>query len=390
MRGSIIQRSPGTYSIVLFLGKDPITGKPRQKWHSFRGTKRQAEIEAARLISALADETYTPPNKTTLNEFLIRWLAHAKSQVSASTHERYSDLALKNIVPLLGAVILTKLKPAQISGAWSEALESGRRDGGGGLSPRTVHHMHRVLKRALGQAVKWELLIRNPTVGVDPPRVDRQAMQTYDMAQTVQMIEALRGTRMLIPALLAVMCGLRRGELLALRWKQVNLDAEQLNIAESLEETLTGVTFKSPKSGKGRAVALSRIVVDELKAHRVRQAQELLRLGARPSGETLVVSQIDGSLLKPTSLTHEWTRLSANLLGDLPRIRFHDLRHSHATALLSNGIHPKIASERLGHSKVGITLDLYSHVLPGMQEDAVERVDEAYRAAQKKRPKAPD
>lgn len=388
MRGSIIQRSPGTYSIVLFLGKDPITGKARQKWHTFKGTKRQAEIEAARLISALADETYTAPNKTTLKEFLIRWLAHAKSQVSPSTHERYSDLALKNIVPLLGGVILTKLKPAQISDAWSTALESGRRDGAGGLSPRTVHHMHRVLKLALGHAVGWGLLIRNPADGVKPPRVDRLTMQTYDMPQTVQMIEALRGTRMLIPALLAVMCGLRRGELLAVRWKSVDLDAGHLIVAESLEETLTGITFKSPKSGKGRTVALSRMVVEELRAHRVRQAQELLRLGARPSGETLVVSQIDGSVLKPTSLTHEWTRLSAKF--DLPRIRFHDLRHSHATALLSNGIHPKIASERLGHSKVGITLDLYSHVLPGMQEDAVERVDEAYRAAQKKRPKTPD
>jgi len=388
MRGSIIQRSPGTYSIVLFLGKDPTTGKPRQKWHTFKGTKRQAELEAARLISALANETYTAPNKTTLKEFLVRWLAHAKSQVSPSTHERYSELALKNVVPLLGGVILTKLKPAQISAAWSEALESGRRDGGGGLSPRTVHHMHRVLKLALGHAVRWELLIRNPAHGVDPPRVDRLTMQTYDMPQTVEMIEALRGTRMLIPALLAVMCGLRRGELLAVRWKSVDLEAGQLIVAESLEATKASLTFKSPKSGKGRTVALSRIMVEELRAHRLRQAQELLRLGARPSGETLVVSQIDGSVLKPTSLTHEWTRLSAKF--DLPRIRFHDLRHSHATALLSSGIHPKIASERLGHSKVGITLDLYSHVLPGMQEDAVERVDEAYRAAQNRRPKKPD
>jgi integrase len=385
VKGSIKQRSSGSYSIILDFGKDPATGKRQQKWHTFKGTKRQAQDECARLIASMKGGTYLEPSRVMLSQFLDRWLDHARSQVSTKTHQRYGELARKNIIPRLGATALTKLKPAQISAAYAEALASGRRDGTGGLSPRTVHHMHRVLKQALGQAVKWELLNRNPCDAVDPPRVGRGTMQTYDMPQTVEVIEALRETRMLIPALLAVMCGLRRGEVLAIRWKNIDLDAGQITVAESVEETLGKIAFKAPKSGKGRTLALSPVVVDELRAHRSRQSEELLRLGVRLSGETLVVAQADGSLLKPTSLTHEWTRLSAKT--GLPRIRFHDLRHTHATALLANNVNPKIASERLGHSKVGITLDLYSHVMPGMQEDAVSRVDDAYRAAQKNRTK---
>ena len=178
-------------------------------------------------------------------------------------------------------------------------------------------------------------------------------------------------------------CGLRRGELAALRWRNVDLVGAQIAVVESAEETKAGVRYKEPKSGRARTVALSGIMLDELRAHRVRQAEELLLLGVRLHGDCFVVAQADGKPLKPTSITHEWVRLLGKT--SLPRIRFHDLRHAHATHMLSSGVHPKVASERLGHSKVGITLDLYSHVLPGMQADAVARVDEALQAAINKR-----
>jgi integrase len=384
MRGHIRERSPGHFAIILEQ-RDPATGKRKRKWHSFKGTKRLAQIECARLISAIKGGTYLEPNKLAMASFLDVWLAYVKSQVSPRSHERYCDLARKNIVPLLGGVILTNLRPAQISTAYTTALASGRRDGKGGLSPRTVHHMHRVLKQALGQAVKWEMLNRNPCDAVDPPKVERATMQTFDMAQTAELIEAFRGTRMLAPALLAVLCGLRRGELAALRWRNVDLAGGQMAIVESAEETAAGVRYKEPKSGRARTVALSGIMIEELRAHRARQAEELLRLGVRLGDNHFIVAQVDGSPLKPTSITHEWVRLLGATA--LPRIRFHDLRHAHATHMLANGVHPKVASERLGHSKVGITLDLYSHVLPGMQADAVVRVDEALQAAINKRTK---
>lgn len=384
MKGHIRERSPGRWAIVID-NVDASTSRRKRKWHSFQGTKREAQVECARIISAMNGGTYIEPNKTTVAEFLERWIDHTKTLVAPRSHERYADIARKNIAPAIGSITLTKLKPAQIAKAYADAMKSGRRDGKGGLSPRTVTHMHRILKQALGQAVKWELLHRNPADAVDPPRVERAAMNTFDLLQTAELISAFRGTRMLVPTLLAVLCGLRRGEIAALRWKCIDFTNMQLAIVESAEETASGVRYKEPKNGRARTVALSETMAEELRQHRVRQSEELLRLGAKVTGDSFVVAQEDGRPLQPTSVTHEWVRLLGKT--SLPRIRFHDLRHAHATHMLSSGVHPKVASERLGHSKVGITLDLYSHVLPGMQADAVSRVDDALKAAIQKRAK---
>jgi integrase len=382
MKGHIRERSPGHYAIILDV-PDPATGKRKRRWHKFAGTKRQAQIECARLISEIQGGTYLQPDKTTLATFLDRWLEHQKSQVSPRSHERYAELCRKNIAPLLGAVILTKLRPAAISGAWTTALASGHRKGRGGLSPRTVSHMHTVLKNALGQAVRWELLARNPADAVDPPRIEHKQMTTYDLAQTAQLLDVIRGDRMLVPVMLAALCGLRRAEIVALRWGQVDLAGCQLAVVQSAEQTREGVRYKPPKSGRSRTVALTGTMTEELKALRIRQAQELLRLGVRQTDETMVCTLADGSALRPNTLTIYWARLVSTL--NLPRIRFHDLRHACATHMLALGVHPKIAAERLGHSKVGITLDLYSHVMPGMQADAAALVDAALQMAISKR-----
>jgi integrase len=387
MKGHIRERSPGHWAIVI--DTRDANGKRKRKWHSFTGTKRQAQNECARLISEINGGKYMEPNKTTLAQFFgfkdeegdwNGWLGHMRSQVAPRTHERYVEICTKNLSPLLGLVILTKLQPVQIAKAYSEALASGRRDGTGGLSPRTVHHMHRVLKGALSQAVRWQLLVRNPCDAVDPPKVERSKLNTYSLPQTVEMIEAVRDTRVFVPALLAVLCGLRRGEISALRWGSVDLEQGQLSVVQSVEQMNNSVRLKEPKNGRTRAVALSGTVIEELRQHRRKQAEELLKLGVRLSGETFVCALPDGSMMQPTFITHEWVRVVETI--DLPRVRFHDLRHAHGTAMLASGIHPKVASERLGHSKVGITLDLYSHVLPGMQEDAAAKMDAALREAQ--------
>jgi integrase len=239
--------------------------------------------------------------------------------------------------------------------------------------------MHRVLKQALSQAVRWELLNRNPADAVDPPKIEWKPVQTYDLPQTVDVIETFRGRPLFVPVLLAVLCGLRRGEICALRWKSLDLDAAQMSVVESLEQTKAGLRVKSPKSGKGRTVALSQTVVDELRAYRAKRAQEMLRLGAGLSNDDLVIAHEDGSQITPIYISQQWGRLIGKTA--LARLRFHDLRHAHATHMLANGVHPKIASERLGHSKVSITLDLYSHVIPGMQADAAATVDAALQEA---------
>lgn len=385
MKGHLKERSPGHWAIIIDV-PDPVTGKRRRKWHSFKGTKRGAQIEAAKLIAALKNDSYIEPSKTTVAQFLDKWIDHVKAQVSPKTHERYAQIVKNNLKPAIGATILTKLKPAAIAAAYSAALVNGRRDKKeGGLSPRSVGHMHRVLKEALGQALRWELIHRNPCDAVDPPKVEWKPMITYDLDQTVEMLDVLREHPIYMAAMLAVLCGLRRGEICALRWRNVDLVNGQLSVVESLEQTKEGVRFKSPKTGKGRTVALSATVIEELRAHRLQRVQDLLKLGAKLSDDETVLAQFDGSVTTPIWISQNWRTAIAKT--SLPRLRFHDLRHAHATHLLKNGINPKIASERLGHSKVGTTLDLYQHVLPGMQEDAAKAVDAALKKAIRKRRK---
>jgi integrase len=386
VKGHVRERPPGSGNWYAVIGmRDPATGKRKLKWHSLPGCdgKRKAQIACARLISAMQSGTYQEPSKVTVAVFLDRWLEHMKPQVSRGTHETYTEIVRKRLVPLLGGVVLTQLQPMQVSEAYAKALANGRRNGSGGLSARTVQSMHRTLKQAIAQAVRWQMLTRNPLDAVAPPKVERRRRDTYDMTQTAELLDAMRHTRMHVPVLLAALCGLRRGEIAALRWRCVDFERSQLAIVETAEQVAGVVRLKQPKSGRARTVAMSATVAAELRAHRVRQAQEQLQLGVRLTDDSLVVAQVDGTPLQPTSLTHGWYRALANTA--LPRYRFHDLRHAHATHLLASGVHPKVASERLGHSTVGITLDLYSHVLPGMQADAAARVDQALQAARTER-----
>jgi integrase len=381
MKGHIRRRGEKSWAIVLDR-RDSVTGARRRVWHSFKGSKRDAEAEQARLLHEMKTGAYVAPVKASLAEYLEQWLADVRARVTPKTHLRYCQLARANIMPLLGSIGLKDLQPAAISQAYSELLEHGHRKGGG-LSVGSVRHCHRLLKQALAQAVNWVLIARNPAVAVKPPKAAQGKMSTYDIDQTIRLIEAVRSSRLFPAVLLAVMCGMRRGEIAALRWGTVDLAGASIAIVESAEQVGSVIRYKAPKTGKPRSIALSDQMVEELRAHRLRLSEELLRLGIKLTDESFVCARADGEPLQPQSFTHEWKRLVGKI--GLPKIRFHDLRHAHATHMLLAGVHPKVASERLGHSKVGITLDLYSHVLPGMQEEAVAKVDAAMQAARNKR-----
>jgi integrase len=384
MRGHIRERSPGHWAIILD-ARDPQTGKRKRRWHSFRGTKRQAQIECSKLIAAVTTGTDAEPGRQTVAQFLERWLVHMASQISPRSHERYTEIVRKNIVTALGSVKLTKLRSRQIAEAYTNALAHGRKDGKGGLASSTVVYMHRILKQALTQAVAWHELGRNEAAAVRPPKIERKQMKVLDADATVDLIESARHTSLFIPILLAVTTGMRRGEIAALRWGSVDLDKAQLSVAMSAEQTASGVRYKPPKSGRGRTVALPATVATELKAHRLQQAQELLKLGVRLSDDTFVVAKGDGSPYQPRSLTHAFDLFLRK--HKLPRVRLHDLRHTHATAMLKAGVHGKIVQERLGHSTIAITLDIYSHVVEGMQEEAAARVDADLQDALRRRPR---
>ena len=374
MKGHIRERSPGHWAIVIDQ-RDALTGKRRRKWHAFRGTKRQADDKCAALITELKNApALVDTKKLTVGQFLGRWLGHMRQAVALRTHERYGEIVEKYLKPALGSVALTKLDPLTISAAY-DAIRNSRTKGQGQLSSRTVLHCHRVLSGALRQAVRWRLLPYNPASDVKAPKVDRRKMTTYTLTEAADVLASMQGSWMHVPTMLGLLCGLRRGEIAALRWGALELDKGQLAVVQSAEQTKAGVAYKEPKSGQARTIALSPSVVAELRAHRAKQAEALLRLGVRLNGDAFVVAQADGTPYDPDSISKEW-RLRIIKSG-LPRLRFHDTRHAHATHMLAAGVHPKIASERLGLSRVGITLDTYSHAVEGMQAEAVALVDDA-------------
>ena len=380
MKGHVRERGKGNWYAVLSV-RDPQSGKRKVRFHSLSAakTKRDAQNECARLITQMNSGALTESDKATVAQFLERWLTYVKVQVAPRTHGRYAEIVRNNPIPALGALRLAKLRPEHISEAYSAALTGGRRDSKGGLSAQTVHHIHGVLRQALGQACIWRAISHNPAELVKPPKLERTEMRTVDTDQTARMVEAARGTPIFIPILLGVLCGLRRGEVVALRWRSVDLDGGRLSVVASTEQGRGGLREKETKTGKGRLVALPAMLVTELRRHRLQQAEWLLKLGIRLTDDHHVCLREDGESVWPSSLARAFRTFLRR--HGFPQIRLHDLRHSHATHMLAAGIHPKIVQERLGHSNISITLDRYSHVLPGMQEDAVAKVNAALQAA---------
>ena len=375
MQGHIKRVSKNVWDVVLYLGRDAVTGKRQYKWRCARGSKRDAQRERTRLLGLLNDGAYVEPSKVTLAVYLGRWLAdYAKNSVSAKTYERYAEIVDKHLIPAIGGYRLAKLQPLHIQGYYSKALDSGRRNGKGGLATRTVLHHHRVLREALQRAIKWQLLTRNPAQDVEAPRSLRRETKVLDEAATVALINKSKSSRLRLPIVLAATTGMRRGEILALRWQDVDLVARTLAVQQSLEETKAGIAFKHPKTAKGRRmITLPDLTVAELRRHKAEQAKGKLLLRTAYRDNDLVCATLDGSPWAPSKLTGMF---ADNLKRwKLAQIRFHDLRHTHASQLLRAGIHPKIVSERLGHSTVGLTLDTYSHVLPGLQEEAARKID---------------
>ncbi len=380
MRGHIKKRSKRSWSIWLDLGRDA-TGRRRQKCLTVKGARRDAERELNRIIREIETGAFVEPSKMTMTDYLDRWLKdHARNRVSPKTHERYSELINAHIVPALGHYRLSQLRPLHVQGLYTNLLEKGRKDGRGGLSPQTVVHIHRLLRAALQQAIRWQLLARNPADAVDPPRPAKTEMIALTEAETATLLEAAKRSRLRLPILIAVATGLRRGELLGLRWTDIDLDGGEASIQRTLEQTRDGLRLKEPKTQKAaRTVALPSLAVEALRVYKVQQGERRLSLGPAYEDQGLVFAREDGSLWPPDTFSTAFCALIRR--SGLPRIRFHDLRHSHASQLLRQGVHPKVVSERLGHSSVKTTLDIYSHVVPGMQREAALGVDAALRRA---------
>lgn len=378
MRGHIVKRYINSYSIVINLGIDPSTGKRKQQWYSVKGTKKDAEKKLADLIHQLDTGTFLKPGKTTLAEYLEQWLRdYAKPNLAPRTAEGYESIIRCHIVPFLGNIPLTRLKPEHLQRYYSEKLSSGRYDGKGDLSRTTVSHHHTCLHRALKMALVSGLINRNPADAVTPPRPQRSEMHTMNEDEIHTFLEAAQRTPYYVLFYLALFTGMRRSELLALRWCDVDLLLCQAYVTRSLHHLRNGeIIFRAPKTAKGRRmVSLSPSAALLLQEHKDKQEATRASLGISLKDDDLVFSDLEGKPLLPDTVSHFWAKLVKRT--GLEGIRLHDARHTHASLMLKQGVHPKVVQERLGHATISTTLDLYSHVTPGLQQAAAEGFDKA-------------
>ena len=277
------------------------------------------------------------------------------------------------VIPRIGALKLQGLTPGKLNALYAELLLDGRRVAIGGLSPKTVRHVHTMLNKALKDAVRWGHLTTNPATRAEAPRPSKPEMNVWDAVQLRAFLAEVEGDRLSAAWLLLATTGMRRGEVLGLRWSDLDLDASRLSVVQTVTVVRRELAFSEPKTAKGRrSVALDSVTVDALRHHRRRQLEERVAWGEAWEDAGLVFTREDGTVIDPTRFT-AWFQQHAHSAG-LPRIRLHDLRHSYATAALTAGIPAKVVSERLGHANVSITLDTYSHVLPSLQADAANIV----------------
>ncbi|MCL4425507.1 MAG: site-specific integrase, partial [Firmicutes bacterium] len=357
MKGHIRPRGKNTWALVIDIERDPITGKRRQKWIAVHGNKKEAERKLTEVLHEMNAGVYTEPAKITLGAFLDRWLGdYARVTVRATTLDSYRYLIERHISPALGHIQLANLKPLDLQRFYSEKLAGGRLDGRGGLSARSVRYIHGLLRESLGSAVKWQLIPRNVAEAVDPPRQVRPEMQVLDVDGVQAFLAAAKSTRFYALWLLGITTGLRRGELLGLRWQDVDLEAGAVVVRQTLI-CLRGKILVQPRAKTERsirAVSLPETAVEALREHRERQTKERATFGEEYEDHDLVFCRPEGRPMDPNHLAARHFKPLLKQAG-LPPIRIQDLRHTHATMLLGAGVNLKLVSDRLGHTTTRMT-----------------------------------
>ena len=374
MRGFVTRKGNAWYAVTE-LSRDASTGRRRKKWHSGFRTRREAETALVDILSRMQQGLYVGPSKKSLGEFLEEWLATVRPTVRASTWSSYCAEIRKHVLPHLGATRLQAIGPGDLNSLYAQLLTSGRQDGKGGLSARTVRYIHTILRRALETAVRWNLIPRNPASIADPPRASgrQHEMRTWSAEQVRTFLESTSEERLHAAWVLLATTGMRRGEVLGLRWSDVDFEHRRVSVNRSLISVDYEIRFESPKTARSRrSVALDSGTVTRLREHRRTQIEERLALGTGFDHDGLLFCQPDGLPVHPDRFMKLFQRTVSK--AGLPRIRLHDLRHTFATLALEAGVHPKVVSDRLGHSSIAITLDTYSHVAPSLDAAAAEVV----------------
>ena len=372
MRGGIHKKGNNYYAVV-YDGIDPGTGKKRRRWVPAGTRRADAERLLADLIRRKYDGEPVPTERLTLAQYLTeRWLPIQKSRLRTSTYDSYRRNIDLHVVPALGRRPLAKLTPEDLDLFYATLLTEGRKKPGGssrGLARKTVRNIHGMLSKALADAARKGLIVRNVATLADAPssKASRSGeIKAWDATQLATFLDAVRSHRLHPAFHLAAHTGMRRGEVLGLRWKDLDLDTGRLSVRQALVEIAYEVEVSDVKTDTGRrTIDIDAGTVDVLKAWRIERAEESGRV---PGGDDLVFAKPDGTWIHPQSFSQILDRKVAKL--DVPTITLHDLRHTHATLLLRAGVPVKVVSERLGHANVAFTMSVYQHVLPGMQAEA--------------------
>jgi integrase len=384
MTGHIRRRGARSWEIKFDLGTDPTSGRRQTRYHSFKGTRREAEAELVRLKAQAQRGDYIDQSKMTVEQFIEQWQADwARGNTSAKTFESYTQLLSRHVIPRLGSKLLQKVRPADLAALYAELAKTGRalrskKSVPSGLSPRSISLIHRILHRAFGHAVRWGLVSSNPLTAVDPPRAEQTEIEILNEQQVRDVLAKLRGRNIYPIAALGLATGMRRGELLALRWRDVKLEIGRLQVQQSLEQTKAGLRFKAPKTRAGRrTIALPSSIVTELRSQKAKQAELRLALGlGKADDHALVFQNLDAGPLNPNSVSSEWRRLVKSL--KLPKVSLHAWRHTHASQLIAAGVDVLTVSRRLGHGSPAVTLNVYGHLFSGTDDRAAAIFDGAY------------
>ncbi len=369
-------------------------GVRRQRRFSYIGNKKEADKALIAELASIGNGSFVAPDRTTLGQYLADWLVSSKTTFAGKTWERFEGIARVHVIPKLGDIGLQRLTASHLTKAYALWRETG-------LSGQTVIHHHRLLHRVLAQALREGRVRQNVAAIADKPKAGRREMRFLTADEIAAVFTAAAGTRFSPLIALALATGARRGELLGLKWDDVDLARGTVAIRRSLEQTKRGVAEKTPKSGKARVIALTAGAIETLRRLRLSEADE--RGIGSVAGARYVFAAVDGGAWAPHKVTDGFREIARRAGIVAPPIRkrastragrkasseatceakakrpaeitFHSLRHTCATMLLSQGVHPKIVQEMLGHSTVSITMDLYSHSTPSLQSEAAQRLD---------------